>query len=287
MKKYSKILSLASLVLLFSISTFVACKRDINDTAPSVSNTVKVTAESLANDSDFQNYLLAENEMKAKFVFLNVSKTKEERRKALEDFGKLGRVFNSKGKNVSASELEKAAYLLGYTSVFEMNTVIKDLLEKRNKLQNSYPILKDIDNPINQALFSEAFALSQNSLPWMVVYTKRDGTHAINKVAWRNNLKNVSTLQLRCCPTPWEHSCDGTPCEDAAMDLLQSKYNGCGLGLAVGTLGCGLGCWTFMGECPPCAFGCAAGCELLAGEVYGNCLDQATGQYDLDIENCD
>lgn len=299
MKKFLKLLSYSTIVLLLSVVAFVACQKDNVDTSSNNISKNTITAQALAEDIIFKEYVIAHNELQAKFAFLDKTKTRDERKKIIAEFDRVGLILKEKGKDSPLAEQEKAAKLFGFNDISAMNDAMKDLGYKRNKLVEKFPFFANIEQPQNNALIKEAYKLSNRYLPNMVIYTKKDGAHILNKVAWRSSLNNLSTLQLRCCPSPWDQDCDGNgvpecgatdcgngnPCEEAAMNTLQAAYNVCDFAFAAATFACGLGCFAFI-ECPPCAYGCFAACELLAGGGFGACLDYGTAQYEQAIIDC-
>ncbi len=222
MKKQSKFLSFTSIVLLLSIVTFVACKKDYSDARLSISQGNNTTiAELLANDADFKDYMVTFNEIQAQLVFFDKSKSQSERKLMFDELSELSR----KRAELSQNEQQRIAELLGFPSFAEMTTAHKSLSAKKRKIEDKYPMLKEPNLPENNAIIKKAFAYIQKDLAWIIVCTKEDGVHAVNKRAWRNSLSDVSTVQARCCPTPWDH-CSGSCENEASEGYLNCQFMG-------------------------------------------------------------
>ena len=134
MKNFSNIFSYSSIALLLAISTLWACQKDniVADT-----NT-KFTPDVLSNDADYLDYIIAFNEIQAKFSFLDKSKSLEERKAVIEELGSVAQILNQKSNDATDDVREKTAELLGFPSVFEMNAAYKDLSDKKKKVQSKY-----------------------------------------------------------------------------------------------------------------------------------------------------
>jgi hypothetical protein len=299
MKNYSKFLSLSTIALLLAITTFWACQKDKSDATTS-NLQPEITAETIANDAIFREFVIAQNELKGSFAFLDQAKSRDERKKSITEFRRLGQIFNEKGKETPLIEQEKAAKVLGFQSISELNKAIGNLAEKRRKLVEKYPLFKDIQMPANRMVVEKAYNLSKPSLPYMVVFNKKQGTYAVNKALWKSTLNSLTSIQLRCCPSPWDADCDGDghpecgnngscseggSCCNAAMTKLQAKFNSCESMMYFESFGCLLGCGSLL-ECPPCAYVCETACLLLVGNMYASCAAEGEAEYNYDVTQC-
>ncbi len=278
------------------MSVFWGCESSKSDS--NLTPDVALDAQSLASDKDFREYAILHNKIMGQSQFLKkgISKNRVE---VVKEMRVLQGIYSrEKNKGFVSSELQQRTIkLFGFSKVEDMNKEFNELLEKKNRLVQKFPLIKDQKS---ERLIKEAYSLIQKELPFMVIYNKKDEYFALNKAEWRRSINNFSTIQTRCCPEPWDIDCNhdsypdcgsgtnGCPenqCCKRAMNKLQAKYGTCDATFFFESFMCIVGALA-LAECPPCAILFAIDCELLVGMVYQACLDDATAEYDYDVVAC-
>jgi hypothetical protein len=268
MKKYLNHLSWGSVAFIALIMTLWACKKEsvTNSNSSNASASIKVTHETLSNDVYFQDYIKMFNEMQAKLTFLDRSRSIEERKSIKEELFRLTQILRQKDDDSFLKEREMLSELLGFSSMSEMKSFYKELNKKREEVLLRFPLLREKNSSSNQVLLKEAYSFSQRYLMWMVVHTKEEGTYVLNKIAWRNSLNTLSTIELRCCPTGWDNICNSNPCQKDAIESLQSTYGGCNAQYLEQT---------------------TSGDTGFAASDYAMCTGSADSEYDNDVAKCE
>jgi hypothetical protein len=278
------------------MSVFWGCENSKNDS--NLTPNMVLDAQTLASDRDFREYAILHNTITGQSEFLKRGNSKN-RNGVIKEMRDLQFVFNrEKNKGFVSSEIQlRTAKVFGFTNVKDMNNDFKSLTEKKNLLVQKYPSLTEAKN---RDLLIEAYKKVQKELPYIVIFNKKEGYFALNKVEWRHSINNYTTLQTRCCPEPWDIDCDnnGVPdcgsgtngcpenlCCTRAMAKLQAKYARCDAEFFAASFVCLIGALA-LAECPPCAILFAADCEIIAGMVYDTCLQDATAEYEYDIVPC-
>lgn len=266
MKKNLKPFSWVSLAFIAFIMTLWACQKEsiISSTFSNTSTSVKVTADMLSNDAYFQSYAMMFNEMQAKLTFLDKHKSKEEKKLIVDELSQLSQILRQKNDGSSQEERQRFAQLLGFSSISEMNTFNKELSDKRERVFERFSMLKEKNSYSNRELLKQAYAFSERYLTWRIIYTKENGSFALNKIQWKNSLAQLSTIELRCCPTGWDNDCNSNPCQKNALEELQSDYEGCNA--------------TYLEQ--------TNSGDNFAGSDYGICLNAANTNYDTEVQQC-
>ena len=257
-----------------------------------------LTADVLASDKDFRDYTFLHNKITGQSAFLKKG-TAQDRVNAVKEMQEVRAIYSREKStgSISLDIQQRAAKSFGFSSAEDLNAAFKSLIEIQNRLVQKFPSLKQ-DNSDSRSLLSEAYAQLGKELPYVVVFGKRNGYFALNKGEWRRNLGGLITLRTGCCPDPWDSDCngDGIPecgvrgcppnCCDVAMNKLQKKYRRCDVEFFSASFFCLVASLAMVAECPPCAIFFAIDCELVAGMIYGACLDDATAEYFYDIVAC-
>lgn len=272
MKNVSKSLSLSLIGLFLAFFTIVACKKEIeNIESPSNKNSTKLTAYMLSNDVYFYDFLLFYNEFQSKLSFLDNSKSENDRKNILNELNRLSRTLTQQGDATNKMEQQKVAELLGYSSVSELKSVLKEFSIRKDKVLTRFSLLKEGDSQSNSQLLKSAHDFAQRYLFWMVVNSKEHGTYALSKTAWKNYLDNISANLIECPPSEWGESCKNTVCENAEILNLKNIYSTCN--------------GNFLEQMM--SFDNLDMGNIIEAVVnYGNAMDNAKQNFEFDVANC-
>ncbi len=266
MKNYSKLPFYGSIALLFAISTFWACQKE-----NIVTNTnTKFTPDALSNDADYLDYIIAFNEMQAKFSFLDKSKSLVERTAIIEELGNIAQILNQKGSEAPENVQQRASELLGFLSISDMNAFYKELSQKKKKILDKYAFMKEPNTGQNWVFLQRAYALSQRYLQWVIVFNKENGTYVLNKLSRNSDFTDVSN-NVSSYSTESEQNQVANYCEKEAAEKLRNAY---------------IRCETMLQEQLGGAAEINCSNSSLAAFKYGSSIRAANQDYEQDSAKC-
>lgn len=255
----------SSTIVLFVLGIYLASCNKTTDVQNPVEVSTSVThkllpltAENLANDVDFQDFLNLQNELLSKNRIYDRNVPKIEREKLAEEFGKTCQILSEKGVNAPLEVQNEISITLSFKSFEECVSYFSAINNRIKLVSQKYPDLQKKSEFDKRAIIEGALKLYQPKLAWKI-------SHDLDSGNFVEENKSTIAKSIR-------HSCSG----DATSTFVGALAT-CYTGWATAMIGVEV-----TSIAPPVA----ALIGIIATGAYVSCCSSAGDAYDSAIAKC-